>query len=80
MGFTLCGNFFISYKETFVEAEFIPSIEYELYVWRFSPGKMLEYISKHRIFKLHKGSIELEDITFMQYPTDPYKILCYGVA
>lgn len=80
MGFTLCGNFFISYKENYVDSEFIPLSEYELYVWRFAPGKMLRYVSKHRIFKLYKGAGELEDITFMQYPTDPYKILCYGVA
>lgn len=80
MGFTLCSNFFISYKETYVESDFIPTIEYELYVWRFYPGKTLQFVSKHRLFKLYKGSVDLEDIMFMQYPTDPYKILCYGVA
>lgn len=80
MGFTLCGQFFISYKEKYIESDFIPTIEYELYIWRFNPGKILENVSTHRIFKLFKGSDELDDITFMQFPTDPYKILCYGLA
>lgn len=25
-----------------------------------------------------KGSGELDEIMFLQYPTDPYKIICYG--
>lgn len=83
MGFTLCGKYFISYTERLVEepapGNFNTINEYELYIWRFVPGQILQFISKHRIFKL-KTSDELHDIKFMQFPSDPYKLICYGVG
>lgn len=80
MGFTICGRFFISYKENVIEDSIglFPIIGYELYIWKFAPGQYLKFISKHRIFKLLKGSCELDEIMFLQFPTDPYKIICYG--
>lgn len=75
MGFTLCGKYFISFKEDISEDL---TVEYELYIWRFVPGRPLCFISKHRIFKLLKNSGGLDEIMFLQYPTDPYKIICYG--
>lgn len=77
MGFTLCGKYFISYKEKIIINMDI-SVEYEVYIWRFSPGQKLKFISKHRIFKLLKGSDGLDEIMFLQFPTDPYKVICYG--
>lgn len=83
MGFTLCGKYFISYTEK-VEEEIGPGNfstinEYELYIWSFVPGQILQLISKHRIFKL-KTLDELHDIKFMQFPSDPYKLICYGMG
>lgn len=83
MGFTLCGKYFISYTEKVVE-ELVPgsfntSNDYELYIWRFVPGQPLHFISKHHIFKL-KTSDELHDIKFMQFPSDPFKLICYGIG
>ncbi|KAF2901302.1 hypothetical protein ILUMI_04880 [Ignelater luminosus] len=86
MGFTLCGNFFISYTTRLGEPTSIsssncfPSIEYELHVWRFIPGQQLQYVTKHRIFKLFKSSLMLDEVTFMQFPLDPYKLICYAIA
>lgn len=81
MGFTICGNYFITYKEKLIEdlANLFISLEYDLYIWRFIPGHTLRYISNHRVFKLLKGSEPLDELTFLQYPADPYKLYCYGV-
>ncbi|KAF5286641.1 hypothetical protein FQA39_LY16215 [Lamprigera yunnana] len=85
MGFTLCGKFFISYttklgEPTSSTASLFPSVEYELYIWRFIPGQTLQFVGKHRIFKLFKSSLGLDEVTFMQFPLDPYKMICYAVA
>ncbi|KAK4875183.1 hypothetical protein RN001_011605 [Aquatica leii] len=85
MGFTLCGKYFISYttnsgEPTSATASLFPSVEYELYIWRFIPGQQLQYVGKHRIFKLFKSSFGLDEVTFMQFPLDPYKIICYAIA
>lgn len=81
MGFTLCGTYFISYTEKECEDVFLlTTVEYELYVWKFVPGQRLQFVSKHRIFKLLQRSEELVDIKFMQFPTDPYKLICYGIG
>lgn len=80
MGFTLCGKYFISYTEKSTTTESFSTMnDYELYVWRFVPGQSLRFISKHRIFKL-KSVEELHDIRFMQFPSDPYKLICYGIG
>ncbi|XP_065155780.1 uncharacterized protein [Atheta coriaria] len=80
MGFTICGQYFVSYKENIDDMLGLsPLVSYELYVWRFVPGKRFAFHSKHKIFKLLKHG-ELDEITFMQYPTDPYKLYCYGVV
>lgn len=83
MGFTLCGRFVISYTEKVCEPDqvtiFAP-VDYELYIWRFIPGQQLQYVSKHRIFKLYKSLDILDEIMFMQFPVDPYKLICYGTA
>ncbi|KAK9722872.1 DDB1-and CUL4-substrate receptor 15, WD repeat [Popillia japonica] len=82
MGFTLCGQFFISYKEKLIEGtiNLFATIEYELYIWRFVPGEKLKYISSYRIFKLLKEPEGLDRIMFTQFPTDPYKLICYGLG
>jgi hypothetical protein len=84
MGFTLCGQYFISFTERTFEHllpyNFNASYEYELYLWRFVPGEKLRYVSKHRIFKHLRGLEVLDKIMFMQFPMDPHKILCYGLA
>lgn len=84
MGFTLCGKYFISYTEKECEDVFLhallTTVEYELYIWKFVPGQRLTFISKHRIFKLLQKSEELVDIKFMQFPADPYKLICYGIG
>lgn len=83
MGFTLCGKYFISYTEKLLEepssGNFHSVNEYELYIWRFVPGQLLQFMSKHRIFKL-KTSDELHDIKFIQFPSDPYKLICFGIG
>lgn len=84
MGFTLCGQYFISFTERSFESVFPfnlnASCEYELYLWRFVPGEKLKYVSKHRIFKPMRELVVLDKIVFMQFPMDPHKILCYGLA
>uniref|UniRef100_A0A1Y1K8R7 DDB1- and CUL4-associated factor 15 WD40 repeat-containing domain-containing protein n=1 Tax=Photinus pyralis TaxID=7054 RepID=A0A1Y1K8R7_PHOPY len=84
MGFTLCGRFFISYTtklgESNSSAVLFPSVEYVLYIWRFVPGQTLRYVGKHRIFRLFKSSLGLDEVMFMQFPLDPYKIICYAIA
>lgn len=85
MGFTLCGQFFISYTTRSGEpvsniGNLFPSVEYDLYIWKFVHGQKLQYISTHRIFKLFKSSLGLDEITFMQCPQDPSKIICYALA
>ncbi|CAH1155849.1 unnamed protein product [Phaedon cochleariae] len=89
MGFTMCGQFFISYTEKMYQYEgpqnFNPTYEYELYLWRFIPGQKLKLSSKHKIFKHHnnlhlKGSEVLDKVMFLQFPRDYHKIVCYGLA
>ncbi|KAJ8976440.1 hypothetical protein NQ317_016059 [Molorchus minor] len=84
MGFTMCGQYFISYTEKMYEdmgpLSFNTSYEYELYLWRFVPGHKLKFISKHKIFKHLKGSYVLDRIMFMQFPKDLHKLVCYGLA
>lgn len=83
MGFTLCGTYFISYREKEREDvihALLTTAEYELYIWKFVPGQRLKFVSKHRIFKLLQRSEELVDIKFMQFPADPYKLICYGTG
>lgn len=84
MGFTMCGQYFLSYTEKVFEdlgpLSFNASYEYELYIWRFIPGEKLQFISKHRIFKHLKGLDVLDKIMFMQSPKDLYKIICYGLT
>lgn len=84
MGFTMCGQYFISYTEKLCEElgplHFVTSYEYELFLWRFVPGKKLQFISKHKIFKHLKGSDAVDKIMFMQFPRDLYKIVCYGLT
>lgn len=81
MGFTICGNYFITYKEKLIEdiANLFISLEYDVFIWRFIPGHTLRYISNHRVFKLLKGAEPLDELTFLQYPADPFKLYCYGV-
>ncbi|XP_050310221.1 uncharacterized protein LOC126746141 isoform X2 [Anthonomus grandis grandis] len=88
MGFTLCGQYFLSYTETqnqgnqphtgrlflFDASEY----KYELHIWRFVPGKKLQLVSKHRIFNHLKCGSVLDKIMFMQFPNDVHKIVCYG--
>ncbi|XP_017768224.1 PREDICTED: uncharacterized protein LOC108556562 [Nicrophorus vespilloides] len=79
MGFTICGQYFISYKEIMVDVvTLFPCIEYILYIWKFMQGDKLQFISKHRIFRLMRD-VELDKIMFIQSPTDPYKMFCYGL-
>lgn len=84
MGFTMCGQYFLSYTEKMFEDlgpfNFNASYEYELYLWRFVPGEKLKFISKHKIFKHLKGLDVLDKIKFMQSPKDYYKLICYGLT
>lgn len=84
MGFTMCGQYFLSYTEKMYEdlgpLNFNTTYEYELYLWRFVPGQKLNCFSKHKIFKHLKGSDVLDKIMFMQFPKDVHKIVCYGLA
>ncbi|KAF7287328.1 hypothetical protein GWI33_001691 [Rhynchophorus ferrugineus] len=87
MGFTLCGQYFLSYTEKVYEMPsrdqysmylFNTPYEYELYIWRFVPGYQLKFISKHKIFSHLKGDYVLDKIMFMQFPNDIHKVVCYG--
>nr|XP_022909123.1 uncharacterized protein LOC111420381 [Onthophagus taurus] len=80
MGFTLCGQYVVSFMEKYVEGRLIllPDPEYELYIWRFVPGKRLRLVAKYPIFKLLQGQCVLREIVFMQFPTDPFRLICYG--
>ncbi|XP_023015057.2 uncharacterized protein isoform X1 [Leptinotarsa decemlineata] len=89
MGFTMCGQYFVSYTEKMYQymgpQNFSPTYEYELFLWRFVPGQKLTLLSKHKIFKHHnnlnlKGSEVLDKVMFLQFPRDLYKIVCYGLA
>uniref|UniRef100_A0A6P7G6A3 Uncharacterized protein LOC114338216 n=1 Tax=Diabrotica virgifera virgifera TaxID=50390 RepID=A0A6P7G6A3_DIAVI len=87
MGFTMCGQYFISYTEKMCEdlgpLSFNTSYEYDLYIWRFVPGQKLHFVSKHKIFKHLKGSSDvhvLDKVMFMQFPKDLYKLVCYGLT
>lgn len=80
MGFTICGKFLISYK---VKSEdtastFIPNLEYEIYIWRWLDRDRIRFAAKHRIFKSLKDPAELDDVMFLQFPSDPHKLICYG--
>ncbi|XP_030762754.1 uncharacterized protein LOC115887458 [Sitophilus oryzae] len=88
MGFTLCGQYFLSYTEKVFESTssrdpynmffFIHPYEYELYIWRFVPGLKLQFVSRHKIFCHLKGDYVLDKIMFMQFPNDVHKVVCYG--
>lgn len=84
MGFTLCGKYLVSYTEKIgeelVPGNFYTLNEYELFLWRFVPGEKLQFVSRNRIFKMLKTSEELHDIKIMQFPSDPYKLICYGTG
>ncbi|KAJ8920047.1 hypothetical protein NQ315_011700 [Exocentrus adspersus] len=84
MGFTMCGQYFVSYTEKLYEdltpTSFTTNYEYELYLWRFVPGHKLNFVSKHRIFKHLKGPDVLDKIMFMQFPKDLFQIICYGLV
>ncbi|XP_018325707.1 DDB1- and CUL4-associated factor 15 [Agrilus planipennis] len=86
MGFSLCGKFFFSYSGTPSDSEttgpmnLFPTVEYEVFIWSFVPGQKLRLISKHRIFKLFKSVGELRKVSFMQFPSDPCKLICYGTG
>lgn len=82
MGFTICGQYFVSFTERSFDltSPFIQSYEYELFLWKFVPGEKLKFVSKHRIFKHLRGLEALDKIMILQFPMDPYKILCYGLA
>lgn len=83
MGFTQCGQYMLSYttRSCSVASDhpiYALSSEYELYVWRFSPGVPLRFVSKQRIFSHFKSPYPLDSIMFMQFPHDVTKIVCYG--
>lgn len=85
MGFTLCGQYFLSYTEKQYQAPtqnllslYESTYEYDLYIWRFIPGQKLKHVSKHKIFNHLKGDYVLDRIMFMQFPNDMHKIVCYG--
>lgn len=85
MGFTICGQYCITYTEKErvndnPNAFYLCTVEYEVYLWRFSPGKKLNFLSKHRMFKHLVGSAVLDKIMIMQFPMDAQKIICYGFA
>lgn len=84
MGFTMCGQFFVSYTERMCEDLFplscFASYEYELYLWRFVPGQKLQFVSKHKIFKHLKSPGVLDKVKIMQFPRDLYKLVCYGLT
>lgn len=88
MGFTVCGSYFLSFTEKSAGSDqdilynmLNTSYEYELHLWRFQPGKELKYITRYKIFKQLQDSTNLLDnVMFMQFPFDPYKIICYGVV
>ncbi|CAG9861966.1 unnamed protein product [Phyllotreta striolata] len=83
MGFTMCGRYFVSYTEKISEdpgSMSFTSSEYELYLWRFCPGKRLRFISKHKIFKHLKDFNILNKVKFMQFPGDLYKLVCYCLS
>ncbi|KAG5876233.1 hypothetical protein JTB14_000877 [Gonioctena quinquepunctata] len=89
MGFTMCGQYFVSYTEKMYQymgpQHFSPTYEYELFLWRFVPGQKFSLLSRHKIFKHHnnlniKGSEVLDKVMFLQFPRDLYKIVCYGLA
>lgn len=81
MGFTMCGQYVLSYTEKILGLEpltFNPSNEYEIHLWKFIPGQKLNFISKHKIFKHFKGLDVLNKIMFLQFPRDYHKVVCYG--
>lgn len=84
MGFTLCGQYVLSYTEKIFGGiephNFNTSNEYEIYLWKFAPGEKLTFISKHKIFKLLKGLDVLNKVMFMQFPRDFHKVVCYGLT
>ncbi|XP_060528755.1 uncharacterized protein LOC132703484 [Cylas formicarius] len=89
MGFTTCGQYFLSYTERVYDDPrpqtvnrtymFNEMYEYELYIWRFLPGSHLQFTSKHKIFKHLNGAIALDKVMFMQFPGNLHKIVCYGL-
>ncbi|XP_045473770.1 uncharacterized protein LOC123680111 isoform X1 [Harmonia axyridis] len=87
MGFTVCGTYFLSFteKNAGLDQDILymlnASYEYELHLWKFQPGKELKYLTSYKIFKqLQDSTNVLDNVMFMQFPLDPYKIICYGVV
>ncbi|KAL1490181.1 hypothetical protein ABEB36_012915 [Hypothenemus hampei] len=83
MGFTLCGQYFLSFAEKHISQPYRMPLEqyeyeYELFIWRFNPGEKLTYYSTHKIFNYAKGNCILDRIIFMQFPNDTSKLICYG--
>lgn len=83
MGFTMCGQYVLSYTERILEEEplnFNPSYEYEIHLWKFVPGEKLKFIFKQKIFKHLKGLDAVNKVMFMQFPRDYHKVVCYGLT
>ncbi|XP_049824186.1 uncharacterized protein LOC109596170 isoform X2 [Aethina tumida] len=86
MGFTICGKYFLTYSVKILtdlnglNYGSVFCYEYELLVWAFVPGQRLKLCSRHKIFKHLKGTDSLDTIYFMQFPSDIYKVICYGVS
>lgn len=85
MGFTMCGQYVLSYtqKESATTSDGITPLplatyDYDLYVWRFCPKKRFQLVSKHKLFNYLRGTHQLDRIFFMQFPNDVHKIVCYG--
>lgn len=82
MGFTICGQYVLSYtwttEEDLQSAEMYSFIYY-LHVWRYAPGHRLNMVCKQKIFRNSKPQ-ELLDISFSQWPTDRNKIVAFGIS
>lgn len=85
MGFTICGQYLLSYTWTAEEnTDNLQPIQlfcimYYLYVWRYAPGQRLTMVSKQTIFRHCRTQQQFLDVTFSQWPTDKTKVVAYGV-
>lgn len=84
MGFTICGQYLLSYTWNEEEtADNHPTqffcVVYHLYVWRYAPGQRLKMVSKQTIFRHCRTQEQFLDVTFSQWPTDRNKVVAYGV-
>lgn len=83
MGFTMCGQYVLSYTEKMLEEEMLNLVtlyEYEIHLWKFVPGEKLQFIFKQKIFKHLKGLDAVNKVMFMQFPRDYHKVVCYGLT